>query len=58
MKTKQLSFKIDDDLYQILKSYADETRRSMTQLLVDYILSLPLRESPTIYQLKQKQGSE
>ena len=58
MKTKQLSFKIDEDLYQILKLYAEETRRSMTQLLVDYILSLPLRESPASYQLKRKQGSE
>ena len=58
MKTKQLSIRLDEELYEILKSYAEETRRSMTQVLIDYILALGLRESSASYQLKRKQGSE
>ena len=58
MRTRQINIRLDNELYEILKSYAEETRRSMSQVLVDYILSLGLRETPAFYQLKRKQGSE
>ena len=40
MKTK-VTFMLDPELHQVVKVYAQQHHRSVTQVFVDYILTLP-----------------
>ena len=44
MKTK-VTFLLDKDLHQVIKMYAKQQHRSVTQVFVDFILSLQKEDS-------------
>lgn len=46
MARKQHAFSLDDDVFEALKAYAEQKRLSMSDVLTQYILTLPTMPKP------------
>lgn len=51
MARKQHAFSLDDDVFAALKAYAEQQRLSMSDVITQYILTLP-----TMQQEQTKEG--